>query len=164
MLQTNVIVDVYNMFFIFKYILFTVHHDRHGIAEIEVNSMSHIALQCLIFSIFLILFRFILQSIEFFLAKNVTHFVTDKHIDRDGKLLTASPLSQPTPKTPQTPQAFGANQLNDLNDITASPNGGPYDARVRIHLSFLNDLSIKFSFLFIFFEKSLAFLSINFLL
>lgn len=80
---------------------------------------------------------FTLQSIEFFLAKEVTHFVTDKHNDRDNRVLnTASPLSQCTPTTPQTPQtpqhqSIASNLFRgDLNDITASPNGSPYDARV----------------------------------
>lgn len=86
---------------------------------------------CLVYS------SFTLQSIEFFLAKEVTHFVTDKHNDRDNRVLnTASPLSQSTPATPQTPQtpqhqSIASNLFRgDLNDITASPNGSPYDARV----------------------------------
>lgn len=71
------------------------------------------------------------------MAKEVTHFVTDKHNDRDNRVLnTASPLSQSTPTTPQTPQtpqqqSIASNLFRgDLNDITASPNGSPYDARV----------------------------------
>lgn len=72
------------------------------------------------------------KSIEFFLAKEVTHFVTDKLTDRDPKaLIAASPLSQQqTPSTPKTPQTNTSNYLGDFNDIAASPSGSPYDARV----------------------------------
>ena len=67
----------------------------------------------------------LLQSIEFFLAKKVTHFVTDKPIDRDGNLLSVSNhylspssllLSAQT-KTPSPAQTKPASiqSLHDLN-------------------------------------------------
>ncbi|XP_031640460.1 protein chiffon isoform X2 [Contarinia nasturtii] len=62
-------------------------------------------------------------SIEFFLAEKVTHFVTDKPIDRDGKLLSVcnhylSPksllLSQTKTPSP-VPKTSCLQSLNDLN-------------------------------------------------
>lgn len=88
-----------------------------------------------------------MQSIEFFLAKEVTHFVTDKSIEHSKKTLQniqqfdtnrGSPLSQlvVTPKTPITPntpkQKTGSSHLLvDLSDCV-SPNGTPNDARVTL--------------------------------
>lgn len=63
-----------------------------------------------------------MQSIEFFLAKTVTHFVTDKAIDRDGNLLNVSshhlspsPLfvSQATPSPAKKSQSLLFFDLND---------------------------------------------------
>lgn len=84
------------------------------------------------------------QSIEFFFDKEVTHFVTDKHIERDGKLLNAHYIQQHqssqsnrttnanvvvTPHTPQQQNPTSSLLLSELTD-TASPNGTSNDARV----------------------------------
>lgn len=69
--------------------------------------------------------------------EEVTHFVTDKHIDRDGKVLSVhhqSPISQVTSKTPQKSQtSIPSLLLTDLTDIV-SPNGNSNDARVKIQI------------------------------
>lgn len=75
-----------------------------------------------LFNIFIVI-QF--QSIEFFLGKKVTHFVTDKPIDRDGNLLnvnnhylsSTSLLIQPA-KTPSPAQKSTASlhTFNDLNN------------------------------------------------
>lgn len=84
------------------------------------------------------------QSIEFFFDKEVTHFVTDKQIKRDGKLLNAHHIQQHhssqtnrttntnvvvTPHTPQHQNPTSSLLLSELTD-TASPNGTSNDARV----------------------------------
>lgn len=63
------------------------------------------------------------QSIEFFLAKTVTHFVTDKPIDRDGNLLNVSthylspsPLLLAKTPSPAPKQPSSIQSLHDLNN------------------------------------------------
>lgn len=69
----------------------------------------------------------IFQSTEFFLAKEVTHFVTDKPFEqRDQNCpspLLQTPVShqQLTPKTPRTPQKPYTPHFCDLDDAI-SPN------------------------------------------
>lgn len=68
------------------------------------------------------------KSIEFFLAKDVTHFVTDKSYDRDGKLLNGhsassylSPASLFLSQAQKTPSPAPKSSLLLLsNDITSS--------------------------------------------
>lgn len=61
-----------------------------------------------------------MQSIEFFLAKTVTHFVTDKSIDRDGNLLNLSPsplyASQANTPSPAPKASSSILLSNDLNN------------------------------------------------
>lgn len=69
------------------------------------------------------------QSIEFFLAKTVTHFVTDKAIDRDGNLLNVSSSQHLSPsplfvsQSPSPAQKSASHQsllFLDLNDSGTS--------------------------------------------
>lgn len=66
------------------------------------------------------------QSIEFFLAKTVTHFVTDKPIDRDGNLLNVSahylspsPLLIASAKTP-SPAPKQPSSIHSVHDLNTS--------------------------------------------
>lgn len=72
-----------------------------------------------------------MQSIEFFLAKKVTHFVTDKPIDRDGNLLNVSnhfsspssllihPAKTPSPAQPKPSSLQLFNEINNSDDKAA---------------------------------------------